>query len=410
MTTELANLTRAGEGFHNATRIRDFLFGSPGVSNCYLVTTRDGNVLVNTGLAPEAPQHRARFAAVSQAPVRAIFFTQSHADHVGGTQLFRKPDTRVIAQANYHDVTDYWQRFGGFYGGRTRRLWGAVLGNAEEPVQLPPAPEPSETFRDRLEVSVGERRFVLLATPGGETTDSLVVWMPDEKIAFTGNLFGPIFGHFPNLYTIRGDKLRSAREFLRSLDRVADLGAELLVTGHGEPIQGRDEIAGGLARIRGAVQHVYDETTRGMNEGRDVFTLMREIQLPPALGVGEGHGKVSWGVRAIFEEHAGWFHYDTTAALYPVPPSAVWRELAELAGGAGPLAARAREHVAKGEPVEALHLLDVALATEPAAREALETKLAALEALLEASGHENFSETRWLQSQIEEVRGLLGDG
>ena len=108
MTTELANLTRAGEGVHNATRIRDFLFGSPGVSNCYLVTTRDGNVLVNTGLAPEAPQHRARFAAVSQAPVRAIFFTQSHADHVGGTQLFRKPDTRVIAQANYHDVTDYW--------------------------------------------------------------------------------------------------------------------------------------------------------------------------------------------------------------------------------------------------------------------------------------------------------------
>lgn len=409
MTTELATLTRAGEGVSEATRIRDFVFGSPGVSNCYLVTTQDGNVLVNTGLAPEGPQHRARFAAVSDAPVRAIFFTQSHGDHTGGAELFRDAETRVIAQANYDDVTDYWRRFWRFYGGRTRRLWGAVLGNADEPVAEIPVVEPSETFGDRLEVTVGERRFVLLATPGGETTDSLVVWMPEEKIVFTGNLFGPIFGHFPNLYTIRGDKLRSAREYLRSLDRVANLGAELLISGHGDPVEGREVIADQLARMRVAVEYVYDETTRGMNEGKDVFTLMREIALPPKLAVGEGHGKVSWSVRSIFEEHAGWFHYDTTAALYPVPPSAVWQELAELAGGAAPLVARARDRLAKGEPVAALHLIDIALAAEPGGREALETKVAALEALLEASGHENFSETRWLQSQIEEAKGLLGD-
>ena len=43
--------------------------------------------------------------------MRAIFFTQSHPDHTGGTSLFRTPETRVIAQANYHDVTDYWRRF-----------------------------------------------------------------------------------------------------------------------------------------------------------------------------------------------------------------------------------------------------------------------------------------------------------
>ena len=70
----------------------------------------------------------------------------------------------------------------------------------------------------------------------------------------------------------------------------------------------------------------------------------------------------------------------------------------------------ARQRLAAGESVEALHLLDVALAAEPNARDALETKLAALEALLEATGHENFSETRWLQSQIEEVRGRLAAG
>ncbi len=29
--------------------------------------------------------------------------------------------------------------------------------------------------------------------------------------------------------------------------------------------------------MRGAVAYVHDETTKGMNEGKDVYTLMREI-------------------------------------------------------------------------------------------------------------------------------------
>ena len=38
-----------------------------------------------------------------------------------------------------------------------------------------------------------------------------------------------------------------------------------------------------------------------MNAGKDVYTLMREVTLPPALQVGEGYGMVRWNIRAIWE-------------------------------------------------------------------------------------------------------------
>ena len=61
--------------------------------------------------------------------------------------------------------------------------------------------------------------------PGGETTDSLVIWLPDSRTAFTGNLFGPLFGHVPNLVTMRGDRYRDALTYVDSLELVLGLGA-----------------------------------------------------------------------------------------------------------------------------------------------------------------------------------------
>jgi alkyl sulfatase BDS1-like metallo-beta-lactamase superfamily hydrolase len=119
------------------------------------------------------------------------------------------------------------------------------------------------------------------------------------------------------------------------------------------------------------------------------------------------HGKVSWIVRAVFEEHTGWFRYESTTELYAVPPSAVWADLVELAGGADRLVERAREHVDAGRPLEALHLVDIAGAeADPSA---LYVKRDALQLLLSRSRNENFSEVRWLEQEISAI-GQTGDG
>jgi alkyl sulfatase BDS1-like metallo-beta-lactamase superfamily hydrolase len=137
-----------------------------------------------------------------------------------------------------------------------------------------------------------------------------------------------------------------------------------------------------------------------MNAGKDVHTLMREVQLPENLKIGEFHGKVSWAVRSIWEEYSGWFHYDSTTSLYGVPRSSINADLAELSGGAAKLAARAKQKVSEGKPLEAIHLLDIALAVEPKNADALAVKKDALQILLKESGGANLSEVMWLKSEI----------
>ena len=151
-------------------------------------------------------------------------------------------------------------------------------------------PEPTITVDDRLELSIGGRDLVLIATPGGETFDSMVVWLPESRTLFSGNLFGPLFGHVPNLVTIRGDRYRDALTYIDSLDVVHELAPERLVTGHFDPIDGADLIAEETAALQEAMRWVHDRTVDGMNAGADVHTLMREIRVPDHLDVGEGYG------------------------------------------------------------------------------------------------------------------------
>jgi len=255
---------------------------------------------------------------------------------------------------------------------------------------------------------VGNRTFEMIWAPEGETEDNILVWMPKEKVVFTGNTFGPVWLSMPFLNTLRGDKPRRVRTFLQSLAKVRDLGAEILITGHGAPIIGKDRIKEDLDRIEAAVTYVRDYTLEGMKAGKDVNTLVREFKFPGNVAIGDFHGKASWAVKSIWREYSGWFHYeDGTTELYGVPRSSVHADIAELAGGAGALVARAKAHVDAERPLEALHLLDIALGAEPDNKDALTVKKAASQALLEASGGSNLSETMWLRSEIAEIDAKL---
>ncbi len=405
---ENALIVKEGEGQQDAVALGDGIFTSRGISNSYLVTTSDGNVLINTGMHFEAAEIRRRFAAVSSNPIRVIVFTQGHSDHVGGWSQFDGPGIETIAQADHADVREYWRGLQPFMTARTGKLWSRDLPDADRTFQ-PPEPVVTTTFLDAHPFEVGHR-FELYSTPGGETTDSLVVWLPDSRTVFTGNLTGPLFGHIPNLYTPRGDKIRSAIKYLHSVDRVIALEPDTLITGHGEPIHGADEIRRRLTQMRDATEYIRDRTFEGMNAGTDLWTLMGQVQLPPELAIPQGHGKVPWLVRAIWEEHAGWFRYESTTELYDVPPAAIGLELLELAGGSDVFVARARAHLEAERPLHALQFVDIVLAQDPTAVDALEMRLGALEQLLEASGRENFSEVRWLEAEIRDTQALLPRG
>ena len=390
-----------------ASDLGDGIWLHHGLTNSYLIQTDDGRVVVNTGMGFEGPLHRRAFDDVDPSPTRAVILTQGHYDHVGGIDVLRDPDSDVIAQANY----DVWRqdnaRLEAFRSRNSAFAWISAIvaameyarsvGVGDVPMAMPDA---TVTVDERLELTIGGRDLVLIATPGGETFDSLVVWLPETRTLLSGNLFGPLFGHVPNLVTIRGDRYRDALIYIRSLDIVQELQPERLLTGHFDPVEGADRIAEEVAAMQEAMQSVHDQTVDGMNAGSDVYTLMREVRVPAHLDVGEGYGKTAWNVRAIWENYAGWFHHRSTTELYGVHPWATAPDLV-AAAGADPLVAAARAHLDGGRPVEALQLTDLVLAVEPGHAAALDVVLDAHEELVD--GTTNFWERAWLKRAIDKL-------
>jgi alkyl sulfatase BDS1-like metallo-beta-lactamase superfamily hydrolase len=352
--------------------------------------------------------HKANFDAVDDSPVRYIIYTQGHADHVGGTDVFREPGTHIVTQANWEMWRDDTDRLLAHRARNTMfafvdKISATVAGIQARFGQVLPAqavPDPDIIVEDTLSFELGGRRVELIATPGGETTDSLVVWLPEERICLCGNLFGPVFGHIPNLVTMRGDRYRDALVAVASYERVRQLQPEVLITGHFDPIHGADRIDAELIRLRDAVQYLHDETVTAMNAGDDVRDAMAAITLPPELEVGQGYGKVSWNVRAIWENYNGWFHRRSTTELYPVGPESISPDLVELAG-ADALVDRAGQLLAAGEPLRAIHLGEIVFNADPDNQRARSVLKAAHEVLLEEST--NFWESAWLRKQIGEL-------
>jgi alkyl sulfatase BDS1-like metallo-beta-lactamase superfamily hydrolase len=399
MSPSLDELVKQGEGEQDAVDLGEGIYMSRNIANSYLVTTPDGDLLINTGTEFEAAQIKDRFSRVSNGPLRVITFTQGHPDHVSGWSLFAQPGVETIAQANHPDVREYWRHLHPFYVRRIMKLWGAFMDVEAVAANLPPEPVLTGSFINSYTLELGGRRFEFYSTPGGETTDALVVWMPEQRTVFIGNLMGPFFGHVPNLYTLRGDKIRSAMAFMHCLDRVIALAPETLINGH-DVFHGADQILATITKVRDATAYLRDRTIDGMNSGGDLWALMREVTLPGELALPQVHGKVSWIVRAIWEEHVGWFRYESTTELYDVAPSSVWSDVVDLAGGTAPLTERADAHAAAGRPLQALHLTDIVLAHAPADPDALSVKRKALQQLLASSGRENHSEVQWLEQEI----------
>jgi alkyl sulfatase BDS1-like metallo-beta-lactamase superfamily hydrolase len=389
----------------HAEEVAPGIWCSPGLSNTYLLTTSDGRVVVNTGMGFESQVHRANFDAVDSSPVRYIIVTQGHYDHVGGLDTMRDPQTKVVAQSNWRHWRDDNERLLAYRANNSAFAFSDKLANGIAAIQqrfgkrLPAQAAHSADIEvdDSLVLTVGGRTIELLATPGGETTDSLVVWLPDEQVCLCGNTFGPVFGHIPNFVTMRGDRYRDALTTIASIERVRELRPEILVTGHFDPIHGADRIHAELTRLRDAITFLHDRTVEGMNAGKDVHTLMREITLPAELEVGQGYGKVSWDVRAIWENYSGWFHHRSTAELYDIGPDELNADLVDLAG-VDRVVQRAEERLAKGDPVHAIHLAEAVVHADPSHIRARAVLTAAHQSLLAAST--NFWESAWLTKKI----------
>ncbi|MBW2387879.1 MAG: MBL fold metallo-hydrolase [Deltaproteobacteria bacterium] len=395
-----------------ALRLNDFIYRSAGTSASYMLMTGEGRVIVNTGMGWEAPHHKHLFDAECPGPTPYIITTQGHVDHVGGVSLFREPTTRYVAQANNVSCQADDARLPGFRGATALKWFPKLPQQIREFGQQYPGvskgqdvPTPDLTFENRMSLKVGSLDLELIAMPGGETIDSLAVWLPQHRIAILSNLFGPLFPHFPNFNTLRGDKYRFPVPYMKNVQRMRALRPKTLITGRGMPIEGEELIDACLGRLHDAVDYVNRETLAGMNAGHDLYTIMQEVALPAELRVGQGYGKVEWGVRTIWESYTGWYQRRSSADLYSTDPNVATSELATL-GGVAAILERTRARLEMGDLATAVRLAEAVLLIEPDHSEAASLLADAHQTLLKNGGDLSFWENGWLESELARWRKI----
>jgi alkyl sulfatase BDS1-like metallo-beta-lactamase superfamily hydrolase len=394
--------------------INDFVFKVEGEGAIFLINTSEGAVLVDTGFEGRMADQQKLIRETATGPIQKILLTHAHMDHSGGITEWQS-DLDAGAELITHHRYDYMARLqqetGRYFRSRNHVLYPTRVSLAPDPKPI----KPYWNLGEKREVypgadyafELGGVKFVVIAPEnGGEGEDGLLLWLPESRILFTGDLFGTLYPMFPNLYTVRGEKYRDPLDYIDALDLVLALKPRVIAHSHFRVVEGEEYIQASVTKMRDAVQFMWDETIRGMNEGKTVWQLMRDIQLPDELELSQGHGKVSWSVRAAWEIVAGWYYYDTIANLYHVPPTAVNADLVEMVGGPDALAARAVVYLDRGQPLESIRLLDIARGHETKA--VLEARIRAVEALLVGAEElGNYSEIGLLQADLRTSRAQL---
>jgi alkyl sulfatase BDS1-like metallo-beta-lactamase superfamily hydrolase len=418
--TPRALVTHSEEFTRGVLKVTDGVYVAVGfaLANSILIEGSDGVVIVDTTETLEAASHiLAEFRKITDKPVKAIIYTHSHPDHVGGAAAFVPAGVSVPIYAQ-EDVARNMDKVATelrpIITRRSLRMYGSSL-PPDERINLGiggfldyhegstvEALRPTQTFRDSLDLTVAGIRLQLVHAPG-ETDDQLFVWLPERKVLLCGDNF---YKAFPNLYTIRGTSYRDPKLWAASLDKMRALHADFLVPSHTRPLSGSAAIDKALTDYRDAIRFVYDQTVRMMNQGLLPDEIAARLQLPAALAASpylqQFYGKPSWSAKSIFAGTLGWYSGDA-ADLQPLEPAAESRHMIALAGGTSALDDKIKTAVDQQDWQWALQLSGYALRNDPGDHSARDARITALRAL--GSSETNPPARDWYFTAAQELTG-----
>jgi glyoxylase-like metal-dependent hydrolase (beta-lactamase superfamily II) len=128
---------------------------------------------------------------------------------------------------------------------------------------------PTQTFRDRIALYLGGKEIQILYVGRGHTRGDSIIYVPQDRIAYLSELF------FADRFLFINDGY--GLDWLKALDAVEALGAEIFVPGHGPIPADPRETRQGLHRFRQVLVDVRDavqkEVARGATEEQAVATI-----------------------------------------------------------------------------------------------------------------------------------------
>lgn len=218
--------------------------------NAGLIHTSEGTILIDTSISVKRMKLILEQADVQTEDIRMVIFTHVHADHLNGYNLIRSPAVgHVKAKLILRRKCD---------------KYGQEL----------------TTFKDQLEMEVGGVRMELIHT-GGHTPESLVVWLPEERVLFSGDLI--FSGIAPFLASVTNfDALVKALRWLPSL------GAEVIVPGHGVLCDD-----GEASKQADYLESTWKVIQAHVKQGHPLGTIRKDPDLPRVPG-GNAERNIEW--------------------------------------------------------------------------------------------------------------------
>lgn len=369
------------------SEIRDDLAIVESFSHSVVLDTGEGLVAFDTSTGSNGRAVVEQIAAWRSSPVTHLMYTHGHADHVGGSREFaavwNNPvvvgHENVAARFDRYAYTNDWnveinaRQFGGVNPANNLALSPDELDDDDAVATTQPrrwnSYIPKGTLRPTIEVDRHHSMTIGGTTIEahhaiGETDDHLWFWLPASRTIMAGDFLIWMFPNAGNPQKVQ----RYPREWAAALRTMAAMEPELFVPAHGLPITGADRIARVLDDVASALEHLVDTVVAMMNGGATLDTIIHEVDLPadtlakPYLR--PLYDEPEFVVRNIWRLYGGWWD-GAASRLKPSPDAQLAACIAEMAGGIGPIVARARAAAEADDMRLACHLADIAAWAAP---------------------------------------------
>ncbi len=255
------------------------------------IQTEEGIILVDAPLIPQqALDWRAQIEdEFDDEPLLYMINTDHHRGHALGNQYFT-PITVIAHERAHKEMSGYTENF-------KDRVRNSFKREPEIQTQLDNIiiVPPDITFTNRAKLIRGTREVELIFV-GGHTPATSLVWLPDEKICFVGDILW--VDQHP--YMAQGNTI----EWLNALELIRELGAEQLVPGHGpvcEP-DATHRVAEYINFMRRRVRDYYLEG-KTKNEAKSglVGEMVEWFPVPPERKA-KIESQIKSGINRVFRE------------------------------------------------------------------------------------------------------------
>ena len=247
-------------------------YTAEGDPNTGIVIGDDAVLVADTQATPAMAQDVIRrIREVTDKPIRYVVLTHYHAVRVLGASAYGAQ--QILASEDTYDlIVERGEADKASEIGRFPRLFSNVE-------TVPPGMTwPTLTFNGKMTLRLGKLEVQLLQLGRGHTKGDTVVWLPQERTLFSGDLVE--FDATP----YAGDAY--FKDWPQTLENVAALQALALVPGRGAALKGEAQVADGLRGTASFIADVRASVEAGVAAGKDLNAVYKDTfaKLKPKYG------------------------------------------------------------------------------------------------------------------------------